>query len=242
LKEEIGVPHWISLILLTFAVGLDGFAAGIMYGLKRIRIPFLSLLIIAVCSGMIFYFSMQFGSWLTGFISPKYAGGIGALILIGIGAWAIVQFMRGPEPSANVLPSAAEEADLEDAAAKQERGAANGAPAITLLQIEWKRLEIVIRIWRTPSAADMDQSGVISASEAALLGLALSLDSLGAGMGAALLGFPALATSCFIALSSGGFLWCGMRAGRLFAQAKWIRRLSFVPGFILITMGIMKLF
>lgn len=63
----------------------------------------------------------------------------------------------------------------------------------------------------------MDNSGSISAQEAMWLGIALSLDAFGAGLGAALLGFPTLWTALIIALFSGAFLSLGMKVGLRFS-------------------------
>ena len=49
----------------------------------------------------------------------------------------------------------------------------------------------MIQILRKPTVADFDKSGTISAGEA-LLGIALSVDSFGAGIGASLLGMHPL--------------------------------------------------
>lgn len=115
------------------------------------------------------------------------------------------------------------------------------AGAKAIWYIELKRLGLVIQILRTPSIADVDRSGIISAYEAVLLGAALSLDAFGAGIGAALLGFTPWLTAAVIALASGTFLGLGLQIGFRYAELKWIRKLSVLPGFLLIFMGIMKL-
>ncbi|MDF2962372.1 MAG: rane protein [Paenibacillus sp.] len=227
----------VSLMILALAVSLDGFSVGVMYGLRKIRMPLLSVAIISVCSGLIIYTSMQIGVLISKFVDPLYAKGIGGLILIGIGVWAVFQVMtdkkEAPEP---------EEAPVKDITA------AFGLPGETpvqsrkeILYIELKRLGLVIQILRTPSIADIDRSGNISASEAVLLGVALSLDAFGAGIGAALIGLTPWLTSAVIALASGAFLASGLRVGYKYSDLFWIRRLSVFPGFVLIFMGIMKL-
>ncbi|MBN2982986.1 sporulation membrane protein YtaF [Cohnella algarum] len=221
--------HGASLLLLSFAVSLDGFGVGMTYGLRKIRIPLPSILIISVCSGVILLLSMMAGVALAGVLSPHGASAVGAVILIGIGVWALVQFSRNR--------------DRDDADAPKEADRTVPPPAkSTLVTLEIRRLGIIIQILRTPSAADVDRSGIITAGEAFLLGAALSLDAFGAGIGAALVGFPPVATAILIACSSGLFLWLGMRFGFAAAGWRWIRKLSVLPGIILIVMGIVKLF
>lgn len=238
--------HWVSLCILAFAVSLDGFGVGVMYGLRKIKIPLLSIAIISCCSGVIIFVSMQIGVLLLQFISPDYAKAVGAIILIGIGCWALVQMLRNKaedqEASAPVNASNAKGGDPVEQTATDSGMKSSLHTDKTVLQIELKRLGLVIQILRTPSIADVDRSGTISASEATLLGVALSLDAFGAGIGAALLGFSPLLTSAVIALASGTFIWMGLRIGFLFSGFRWMRRLSIIPGCVLILMGIMKLF
>lgn len=240
------MPHIVSLILLALAVSLDGLGAGVMYGLRKIKIPLFSLYIICCCSGIVIFSSMQLGSVVLRFISPQYTVWIGALILIVIGCWAIVQMlMQQDQKDESAVPSlkgAGNVYQQDDPQRTNGIQPMQSTAVIPLYQIELKRLGLVIRILRTPAAADVDRSGTISASEAALLGAALSLDAFGAGLGAALIGFSPFYTSLVIAISSGAFIWFGLRVGLLFSGVRWIRRLSIVPGCILIAMGIMKLF
>jgi putative Mn2+ efflux pump MntP len=236
----------ISLSFLALAVSLDGFGVGMTYGLRRIRIPFLSIMIISGCSGLIFWMAMQLGGFASKFLSPHVATVAGALILIGVGIWALTQIFRnksGTEsPEEHIersLPSLAVtgKVDVHQATLANE---SNGEIR-TVVVIEWKRIGLVIQILRKPALADMDRSGIISASEAVLLGIALSLDAFGAGIGAAFIGFTSLLTALLIACSSGFFIATGLRVGTLCADRAWMKNLSFLPGVLLIIMGLMKL-
>ncbi|MBB6635966.1 sporulation membrane protein YtaF [Cohnella thailandensis] len=222
----------LSLLLLSMAVSLDGFGVGITYGLRKIRIPVVSVLIISVCSGLIILLSMMVGVALSSWLSPRGASALGAVILIGIGGWALIRFLQNRQKD-NEEPSAgAPEAEAQPSPPIQKRA---------LITLELRRMGIIIQILRTPSAADMDRSGIITTGEAFLLGIALSLDAFGAGIGAALVGYSPVITAVLIATTSGIFLWLGMRVGFLVAGMQWVRRLSILPGIILIIMGIMKL-
>ncbi|MFK7697097.1 sporulation membrane protein YtaF [Paenibacillus sp. HJGM_3] len=227
---------YVSLCLLALAVSLDGFGVGVTYGLRRIRIPVLSIVIISGCSGFIFWIAMQLGAFVSQFLSPRAATSIGALILIGIGVWAILQIVRNQQPDADSEGAGEQVPVTVTEVTKNE-----GDQVKTIVVIEWKRLGLVIQILRKPSLADMDRSGIISASEAVLLGIALSLDAFGAGIGAAFIGFSSLMTAFVIACSSGLFIATGLRVGMLYANRAWMKKLSFLPGFLLILMGLMKL-
>lgn len=218
----------ISLLILAFALSLDGFGVGAMYGLRKIKIPVVSIGIIAAMSGIVIFTSMQIGVYIAAFFSPRLAKTIGAVILIGIGIWAVYQVLTQKESAGDGTLEPEPELLLQ-------------AQGKTVFSIEVKSLGLVIQILRTPQAADVDRSGVISASEAALLGLALSLDAFGAGIGAAFIGFTPAVTSVVIAAASGTFIYLGLQAGLRFADLRWVRRLTVIPGCILILMGIMRL-
>ncbi len=220
-----------SLVLLSFAVSLDGFGVGITYGARKIKIPVSSILIISACSGLIIMLSMMVGVAMTGWMSPHGASAVGAAILIGIGLTALIQFIRSGERGSN------EGNSNSGGIAKATDPSSN-----PVLKLELKVFGFIIQILRSPSAADVDRSGTISAGEAFLLGTALSLDAFGAGIGAALVGFPPLLTAILIAAASGFFLWSGTRVGFWVSGWRWVRQLSMLPGVILIAMGIFKLF
>ncbi|RKP55592.1 sporulation membrane protein YtaF [Cohnella endophytica] len=224
-----------SLVLLSVAVSLDGFGVGITYGIRKIKIPISSIAIISACSGLIILLSMMVGVAISQWMPPKGASAVGAIILMGIGAAALLQFIRnGRRESSEGRPS------REEYAAASEH--ASSRPEEPVLKMELKVFGFIIQILRTPSAADRDRSGTISAGEAFFLGLALSLDAFGAGIGAALLGFPPPLTALLIALASGLFLLSGTRVGFWASDWRWVKTLSVMPGIILILMGIFKLF
>lgn len=234
------VPHLVSLLALALAVSLDGFGVGAMYGLRKIKIPVISVLIIAVMSGLVFFGAMQIGVAATAYIPEGVAKTAGAVILIGLGFWAVIQMRRNGEDEGAEDTRASAGADQTGPGERQEQPDNNRQEA-RVLSIELRRLGLVIQILRTPSAADLDRSGVISAMEAAWLGLALSLDAFGAGIGAAFIGYTPLLTSAVIAVASGSFILGGLRFGFMYSNVQWIRKLSVLPGCILMLMGLFRL-
>lgn len=225
------LSHILALTLLAFAVSLDSFGVGITYGLKQVKIPLLSIVIISVLSGVVIGISMQVGVLLAHFVSPTIASAVGAIILIVMGLWSLVQMLVQKEKDQVLDPVKVEkiEKSLNPPVERQ------------VFSLEIRKLGLVIQILRTPSSADVDKSGSISGYEAMWLGIALSLDAFGAGLGAALLGFSPLSTSLVIALFSGSFLVMGMNAGFRFATKSWTRHMTALPALMLIIMGIMKL-
>lgn len=208
--------YTISLVLLGLAVSLDSFSVGFTYGLRKMQIPFKSIVIIASCSAIILMLAMAMGHFIQEVISPDVAESIGGVILILLGAWVLYQFYR-PEKKYQ---------------SPEEK---------TIINFEIRSLGLVINILKKPMSADFDQSGTITGIEAIMLGFALSLDAFGAGIGAAMLGFSPLNLALTVAIMSSLFVFVGMRAGRLLSEGSWMEKFSFIPGVILIIIGIWKI-
>jgi putative Mn2+ efflux pump MntP len=77
--------EYLAALLFALAVSADGFAAGVAYGIKRIRIPVIPLLVIAISSAAAVSVSMILGTGLAAILAPWWASRLGALLLIGIG-------------------------------------------------------------------------------------------------------------------------------------------------------------
>ncbi|MEL3972624.1 sporulation membrane protein YtaF [Rossellomorea oryzaecorticis] len=206
-----------SLLLLAFAVSLDSFSTGLTYGLRKVKIPLKSISIISICSASSLLAAMMVGGAIQSLITPVWAGRIGGLILVAIGAAVLYQFFR-PEKGTEQQPS-------------EEK---------TLINFEIKSIGLVIQILRRPLTADFDRSGTITGIEAFMLGIALSLDAFGAGIGAALLDFSPLLLAVAILCMSFIFLSSGLRMGQFFSHLKWVQRVSFLPGVLLILIGILR--
>jgi len=240
----MAVASVLTLLIIALSVSLDGFGAGLLYGARGIRIPAGSLLVIAACSGGLLYAAMLLGERLALSLPPKAASAAGAVILMAVGLWSIARFFRSQNaarPAGHAVPMAEQRAPGETAVAA--RPAHAGMALRPVFRLELKKAGIVVQILRTPAAADaadLDRSGNLSAAEASLLGLALSLDAVGAGVGAALVGYGAETTALCIAAASGLFVFIGTILGR--KSARRLGRLAALPGAMLIGAGLLKLF
>jgi len=156
------------------------------------------------------------GQAISVILSPEWAGRVGGLILVAIGLAVLYQFFR-PEKDTPVE--------------EKEK---------TLINVEIKSIGLVIQIMRRPLTADFDRSGTITGVEAFMLGIALSLDSFGAGLGAALLNYSPFPLAIAIFSMSFIFLTCGLQLGVYFSHIRWIQRVAFLPGVLLICLGIMR--
>lgn len=197
-----------ALVIFGVALSLDGFAAGLAYGLRQVRIPFFSLLIICLTSGAAISISLGAGYATAQFIAPAVAQVLGGILLILLGFWILSQALR--------------------------RATHRG------LCIRIPPFGMVINILFEPLDADMDQSGVICTREAAVLGIALSLDAFAAGFAIALSGLyspytPLFVTAGLFMLINAGIL-IGQRSGSLLGSF-----INLLPGLLLIMLGVFRL-
>lgn len=217
MERSLTMHHYVALFLLALTLSLDSCSVGLTYGLRKVRIPAKSIIVISLCSAAVMILSMGIGHLVAQIFSPALATKIGGAVLIGIGAWVLYQFFQEDKK---------EEPLVEET---------------TVWNLEIRSLGIVIQILRKPTMADFDKSGIISGIEALMLGLALSLDSFGAGIGASLLGFSPVVLAILVAVMSSTFLTLGMKVGMWFSGVSWLQRLTFLPGVLLIIIGIWKM-
>jgi putative sporulation protein YtaF len=206
--------------LLACALSFDSFVAGMTYGMRKVKIPVVSVSVIAGFSGGLMFLSLHAGHWIAHGFSPFWSQLAGALILMGLGIWTLInKGQREEEPVANQ---------------ESESGK-------TLLSFEIRMLGLVIQILKTPMAADVDRSGVISPMEAVWLGLALSLDAFGAGLGAAMMGYPPFPLALAIAATSALFLLAGIRTGWKVSGKRLPALMEYLPGLLMIAIGLFRL-
>ena len=204
----------VALVLLAFAVSLDSFTVGFTYGIRKVKIPPKSFFIILLCTFFILMLAMGIGSIIELFISHEAAEKIGGAILIGIGMWVIYQFFTSQNQSS----------EMEK-----------------VIEFKIRPFSIIIKILKKPMQADFDKSGSISSVEALFLGIALSLDAFGAGIGAALIDLPPILFPFVITISSMCFVLVGIYMGKIMNNSRWMRSLSFLPGLALIALGLFKM-
>ena len=210
-----------AVLLLAVGISLDGFAAGVAYGLKCIRVPLVSLWIVSFSSGVAVLIAMGAGAFLDHYLDGFSISWVGAFLLIGLGLWSILAERR--------------EASLVSAIRTQGIEQEN-----MILNLRLQPFGLIIQVLTQPLAADLDCSGMITGWEALLLGAALAVDAIGVGIAAALVGFPLTATCISVTVLSFVALSGGLLVGRY-----WAKRLvaaiplwSYVPGLILIGIGL----
>jgi len=212
----------LSYILFALALNLDSFGAGMAYGARQIKVPLLSLLIISLISVAAIIISMLGGQIFLPFIPAGLAHRLGGILLMIIGLWVLCQTRRSGQAAAKD---------------SQEENSVN-----KMIKIHIRPLGLIVQILREPARADLDSSGVISPGEALVLGVALAMDALGAGFAVSMLGLSIGLTSLVVGLGHFFLTYLGLQAGRTITNCGIGRHLAILPGFILITLGMFKMF
>lgn len=216
-------------LLMAVALSLDGFGVGLAYGLRRIRIPLESLLVIALCTALAMGISMLLGSWVTAWLTFIPAGVVGAVLILGMGVFQLVRAIRNRRPEEDDLPQAVPAmAALTDKVVREP-----------VFRFQLSFFGFVIQVLKKPDLADVDGSGGINLRESLLLGSALAMDAFACGIGAALAGMT-LSVIGIVALAQIVMLGLGQKlAGRV--PENYTAKAEYLPGVVLIIVGLTKL-
>jgi putative sporulation protein YtaF len=206
------------VILLAIAVSIDGFVAGVAYGLKNIRMPFASLVIVGIVATVLTAIAMFCAYVLGKFINTNTAIVLGALLLILLGTWSLFQqYLTRNVPSY--------ELDGE----------------VTARKLSISIGQLVISIVAKPETADVDRLGCISSLEAVFLGLAVGLDAMVGTFAAALMGVLPIYTPPAVGITHMICISYGCYAASRFIPENLKRRFPYLPGALLIFLGLIRL-
>ncbi|EOC99481.1 sporulation membrane protein YtaF [Caldisalinibacter kiritimatiensis] len=207
-------------LLIALVLSIDSFTIGVSYGLKNINIPKLSIVIINLVTIFFLFISMVFGHFVKTLIFKEFASIISCIILVGLGCYFIL------------------EGYIKYLIYEKRK---KGEDDYNITDVKLNNLGIVIKIAVDASKADMDVSGDIDAKEAIYLGTALSLDSLGVGFASAIGDINyiqvLILAFCFNMLAIIG----GLTLGQKFKLFKENKGTYFIPGLLLIIIGLLKL-
>jgi len=206
-----------SLILLALALSLDSLTVGFLYGSRGIRLTWGALVMIGMATGLLLGLAMYGGGLVAARLDPDVARRGGAMLLALVGLWITYQTWR-TRPGAVSLPSEGRR----------------------VIKLKLGSIGILIEILREPATADLDRSGQINLYEATFLGVALALDSMAAGLGAAMAGFSPL----HLPVAAGGgsvlLIYLGTKIAGLL-PFKISGRWSFLHGLMLVALGLYRM-
>ena len=205
----------LQAVVVVAALSLDAFAASFAYGANRIKMPAMSVQIInAVCSSVL-GLSLIAGEFARAYIPPHLTSSICFAILFILGVLKLMDSV--------VKSIIRRHGDLD----KQ-------------IKFSMLSLKFIVSIYADPEVADADHSRNISPAEAVSIALALSLDGLAVGFGAAIGSINPLAIFLSSLLITAPTVMLGCYAGNKIARAMTFD-MSWPGGIVLIIMAILRL-
>lgn len=213
----------LSILLIAVSLSIDALGVATAYGMKKISIPLASKLL--MCFFSILYSSLALfaGKSLSFILPPLVSKLIGVFILGLMGIWIVIQALI--------------KKDDESISAQN-----SGAQKRTVFEIAIKSLGLTIQIIKNPFCGDIDKSGTIDLGESLLLGLALSIDAIGAGLGSGLMGFYSILIPITIALFQLVFIYAGLFIGNRFSKYFPNKKIvSIISGALLILLAIIRI-
>jgi len=214
-----------TIVILAVSLSIDALGVGVAYGLRKVKIPLGSKVIICFFSILYSAAALFIGKSISGFLPAYVSKLVGIVILIFMGVWIIIS-----------------------AVLKRENGHASqefpDTVSKTLFEFAIKSLGITIQVIKNPSRGDIDKSGTIDTVESLMLGLALSVDAIGVGIGSALAEFYSMIIPVSIGLFQILFIYLGTYLGEKLTYTAKINKkvLAVLPGILLIFLAIIRIY
>ena len=201
------------LIIIAILLSMDAIAAGLAFGIRKIKIPARAKIIIGICTILSGFLTVTLGNVMTLFLSPFAARAAGSFIFFAMGVWYLLQMLIPDGESGEIYSHAV------------------------------KSLGITVKIVKNPEAADMNKSGTIDCGEAVFTGFALAADVMAAGLGFGLAGAGALTLSLATGMFQVIFLSLGAFIGSKFRSlsGRYEKISVMLPGIIMILLGIYRM-
>lgn len=204
-----------KLTLLIVALSADAFAASFAYGVDKVRIPPFSAVIVALISDVLLISSLFVGSLFKAHIPTDFTTALSFTVLFCLGLIKLFD--------------SSVKKKIKDNRFCEKR-----------LHLSFRNLCFILTVYAQPEEANTTDKEILSPGEALSLGLALSLDSAVAGIGAASLEFSLLLTALLAFLITLGAVCGGCRMGRTLA-AKSDFNFSVIGGLLLLLLAFSKL-
>jgi putative sporulation protein YtaF len=203
-----------TIVIIAIAVSIDGFWGGFAFGLRRIKILPLSLLIIASWSVVCTMLAMLIGVYLKNYITFESAKYIGTSLLVLLGVLTLKEGYKQKK----------ERLELKKSTGKYN--------------FEFSNL---FKVLRDPTLADYDHENDIKPLEGTLLGIAVAMDASIAAFTLALMGASPFTTPFLFAFAHFVMIGLGNIIARMNIINHYAEKFALLPGFILILLGLLRL-
>lgn len=210
--------HILSVLLFVISATLDNLVVGIAYGVKKLKIPTSSNILIAFISCLGTFISMIIGKFISIFISGRSENIIGSSILILFGLWFVISSFKSNDKNEESINLNEKQNILE------------------CYKIQCEEL------LTSPEKADTDNSGKIDLRESIFLGFALALNNMGLGIGASITGLSITLTSILTFVFSLTAIPLGYVLGKRLLSSILENKANLISGIIIILLGLYEMF
>jgi len=202
-------------VIFVIALSTDALIASFAYGSNKIKIPMISVQVISFLCTAVLGISLLLGTFLKPYLPSSILHVVSFAILFIIGVIKLLD---------NIIKSLIDK------------------HAMINKQIKFQLLDLhfILNIYANPKDADIDNSKTLSPKEALSLAIALSIDSMVAGVGAALSNVSILAVLITSLILSTLAVKLGELMGHKLGE-KSPFGLSWLSGAILISLAFLKL-
>lgn len=194
--------QFFSIMLFAVSSNLDNLIIGVSYGIKKIRIPFLSNFLIAVMAFAGTFLSMLCGERITQWLPVGLANAIGSVMIIVIGLGGLIKYLYSRRRSA------------QD-------------------NVQWPINE--------PEKYDKNSDKTLELKETVSLGIALTVNNIGLGVGASMSGLSVLGTAMMSSVFCMGLMLIGNYIGKGCTSKRFEKYSEVISAVIIILLGIFEL-
>lgn len=205
--------NFLSPLLLSLSLNLNTLTVGISYGIKRIRINRSSVILVAIITSFGTFISMCIGKIIEHFLNSDLSNIFGNVLLILIGIYFIIEFMR-----------------IE----KKHHGEDTSYYVESTLKYE--------ELLEGPNIIDIDKSGEIDIINSLVLSISLTINSLGAQIAASIAGVNISLSVLFNFIVTIISIYLGYFPYNSCFSKLFIKYAPLASGILLIVLGIYEIF
>lgn len=208
------------LLLFAISLSLDAVAVGFSYGMKKIKIPLLSLLMLFLISVLMGAAGTFLGNVVSTLFRAEAAKWISFLLLLGLGLWMIYDSFR----------------DTKEKAQKK------GPQKEKSFEFMVKSIGLSVKIIKHPVDCDFDKSSTLDLWEAAYLAFLLSIDVICSCASLAVSGNSSYIIPILVGVFQTAFLFGGNFVGKYFANVRFLsaKATMLLPGAILVCVALLR--
>lgn len=224
--------HFVYITLISITNNLDNIGVRIAYSIRGIKITTMKNLWISVITFILSALSVFSGIFISGYFSKHVSSIISMVLLTAIGVWIIAEPYINERKISSSSKFKPDEGEGISPADNEEKLDAMGFR---------EKDKSICGILKKPENADLDNSKDIDFKEATLLGIALSINNIGGGISAGMIGLNPFFMGFMSALISFLALWSGNYMTEIINRLNLGKKATIIAGVLMILIGIKQL-